>query len=379
MENIKKISLSIVTALTITTTFTGCGSDGGDDLSDGSSTGIYDLRNYIAPSTDDTQTFKEYENYSGTDSSSVYQTGTNYSTFDMGSGDNFTETMSDELEAQSFSVSSSKITTTTEDEILGDMTINMVRKADLGDTIVTMDEEFTDSQYGYTMTGGISMSCKLLNHYDSKTFSVSSDSYTFTDVLESECTTNYTGEITGNGESHSSSSIDKSTIYFAKGIGMVLEYDRNCLDENNDIQDDKTYCPAGESATWEVLTNYTEPVQVEESKDEPITEDDEVVQNDSTLDVSNSTQVLIFKNTTSSAISDYQTHYSSGGTLMDLPSNTSCETLGFSLLNSEYAYASDFGYGESQTIYYNNQTYVTCVEYDFKSTSISGNVNKIEY
>jgi hypothetical protein len=277
----KKQFLSLAVVSTLAMGLTGCG--GGD--SEGSSsangvsfdtTGTYDIRDYIAPSSSDTITYNGYEE------ETYAVNGDNYtlSYYDYDEDGNYG------LNEDEFTVTSTKIShqDASMEEIGGDGSMDVARHIDINDVFVNesfnMSKSDSHEEYGYSYSVNFNgtFKCTLTNHYDTKTFDIDGSNYTFNDVLQADCIMSGSGSnsytMEGITQTVPMSEVDKSTSYFAKGIGEVVEYDRNCYDSDYNLQDDQTTC-ASEEENWRVATSYNEPVfeDTDDSSDSDNTSD----------------------------------------------------------------------------------------------------------
>lgn len=298
----KKI-LSLAVAATIITGFTGCEGTT-DETAEGTNgtgtSGQYDLRAYMAPVNSDTQTFKDYTAYGSREISDASYDGESTDKYTM-DGNNFTlvaDYGSYDSETTSFSVSSSKITSTSTDEDDMELVMEFPRSVDLNENFTLINKSFSNSYGDFTING----KCQITEKYSSKTFTISSETQTFSDVLKMDCTFETEVEGTGNYAEYSASSYDTSTSYLAKNIGEVFFEDKDCLDADDEIQDNASSCPGGEEVEWSILTDGSALTAVNEAasnSSNDSTDNTDSNSNDSTDSIPNITSynaIFTYKN-----------------------------------------------------------------------------------
>ena len=235
--------LSSIAALS----FNGCGSSGD------SVTGIYDIKDYFAPSVNDTHVIETYSSTSSDITSATYDDTDRYQ-YTKIEDDTFTLNISygdGDESLYNISIDSSKYLITYEEE-QKTYKYTFPRKVDVGDTFT-----FSDNVIEYdTLTDKDKTTCVVDEHIETKTFSINNINQSFNNVLKITCTIN--SEVVGKIDAvREYSEVDIYTTYYAKGIGEVYMYDKDCNDANSDTQDNLTQCPGGEKYSWKIIKSYT--------------------------------------------------------------------------------------------------------------------------
>jgi hypothetical protein len=239
MKMIQKFSLSLAVISTLSIVMTGCGAatdmmNAEDNVNTDSTAGSYDLRDYIFPSSNTVIMYQEYEAYTDNIADAYKWYSGRQDTIEV-NGNTITSTDEDGYEIV-LSVSPDKLVMTAEDI---NMTIEFDRSVKVGNTIMTKNVNETGED-GETVRG--TMFCKLAAQYSSKTFTVAGDSYSYNDVLEIVCTADIEYTYTEGTENIIEKDFDMTTSYMAKGIGEVVFYNKDCLDDNYDINDTLDEC-----------------------------------------------------------------------------------------------------------------------------------------
>lgn len=232
----KKIKIGAISlAVAVIMGFSGCGSD--DEKSDVTNvqfdfSGTYDFRDYIAQSADGshTLTYSVFEKFDG----GTYQGSTvdNYSI----TGDTITFYDDEEDEyGETLTVEDLKMILTHGEN--SNFAVEYARKIDINDVILS--ENFSEKIDEYGATGSISgtVTLTLKNHHDTINFTHEGNNYSYSDVLEIEALEITSGSVSENGQTENLGGYDKSTEYFAKGIGMVASIDFDCIDEDLNTYD----------------------------------------------------------------------------------------------------------------------------------------------
>lgn len=248
----KKYLLKLFMMLSLILTFNACG---GGSSNESSEVGEYDLSGFFMPSVNDTQVLKEYVNTTDSDASEATLDETKRIQYTKTSSTKYSAVYTDdsntELYTATTTLSSSSLKVQRPD---GEETVtyNYPRYVDLAETFNILNSTDVRSYADVTKIS----SCEVVELFTTKTFTVGTESQSFNNVLQLTCT--HTTEVEGKTsvvKDYTETDIVDS--YYAKGIGEVFSYDRNCLDASSNLQDDQTQCPGGEEYGWNIITNYT--------------------------------------------------------------------------------------------------------------------------
>jgi hypothetical protein len=374
MQKMKKIGLSLAVASALSIGLIGCGSTDdtttpSDSTSESSSqetannnedtSTFYTTRDYLFPSENQEVIYMTYETYSQNSQIFVYDDDIAANT--VVNGNIITETTGDEDDKPViFTVFSDHIEMNDTEE---NMTMNILASAQIGQTLFTLD--YNESSDGVDATA--TMTCVLGEHIDNKTFTLSEDTYTFYDLLQVECSVNtivigQIGDIVVN-----ETSVDKKTTYFQKGVGQVLEYNKDCMNEYEIVHDEMAEC-VSMTERWDVIQLEGASATVTQT---PNVEDDSNANNSVDYEIPEDViaKISIYKNMDESQAGAVKTASQIlGYTVSDSNEQSSCSQYGYSTVIETMPYV----------VFYTNGVDVAqyCEELDYSAlTGMSGSTN----